>query len=39
MQIAICDDELKMRELLAAKVRRHCPEAARAFRQKIKAQF
>lgn len=27
MRIAICDDELKMREMLAAKVRRHCPEA------------
>lgn len=27
MRVAICDDEIKMRELLAAKVRRLCPDA------------
>lgn len=27
MRIAICEDEEKMRELLAEKVRRHCPDA------------
>ena len=27
MRVAICDDEVKIREMLAAKVRRHCPDA------------
>lgn len=27
MRVVICDDEVKIREMLAAKVRRHCPDA------------